>query len=198
MFLRRKSIKQTMLNSETQTDAALIADFRLTKNQQIIGELFNRYGHLVFGLAMKYLKNEADAKDAGMMIFESLPEKLIKYEVLDFKNWLYSVTKNQCLMMLRQSSRQHLLKSRLKDSPYAVMELAPEFHLHEKVELELCIEKLYEALSFLKSEQRTCVELMYLEQKSYFEIAEETGYSMKKVKSHIQNGKRNLKLLLEK
>ena len=100
-------------------------------------------------------------------------------------------------MMLRQSSRQFKLMTKLKESEQVVMELAPVFHQHEKVLLEERIEKLHKALRFLKTEQRACVELMYLEKKSYFEIAEATGYSIKKVKSYIQNGKRNLKLLLE-
>ena len=178
-------------------DARLLADFRKTKNHGYVEELFNRYAHLIFGLAMKYLKNEEDAKDAGMLIFESLPEKIVKHEISDFKNWIYSVAKNQCLMMIRQASRRLKLEKNLVAEHPGIMELAPAFHLHEKEVLEKEIEKLYEALSFLKTEQRTCVQLMYLEQKSYVEISNETGYSMKKVKSYIQNGKRNLKLMLE-
>ena len=198
MFLQRKLNTTGRQNPGEIPDARLLDDFRMSQKHKYVEELFNRYAHLIFGVAMKYLKNEDDAKDAAMLIFEALPDKIAKHEITNFKNWLYSVVKNQCLMMLRQSSRQLKLKKNLSINQSGIMELTTGFHLHEKVELEYRIEKLNEALRFLKEEQRTCVEMMYLEQKSYVEISEETGYSMKKVKSYIQNGKRNLKLMLEK
>ena len=57
--------------------------------------------------------------------------------------------------------------------------------------LEKCIEEL-------QDEQKQCVELFYIRKKPYQTIVESTGFEMKKVKSYIQNGKRNLKICMEK
>ena len=54
------------------------------------------------------------------------------------------------------------------------------------------------SLEELNPEQKQCLILFYLEKKSYQEISENTGFSLMQVKSYIQNGKRNLKILLDK
>jgi RNA polymerase sigma factor (sigma-70 family) len=68
---------------------------------------------------------------------------------------------------------------------------------HDDVnEKEINLSNLNEALKSLAEKQRICVELFYLQEKSYNEVAEITGFTMNEVKSFIQNGKRNLKIYL--
>ena len=177
------------------SDEELITEFRLTGNKKSIANLFERYAHLVFGVCMKYLKDQDAAQDAAMEIFEKLFSDLQKHEVKYFKSWLYMVTKNHCLMQLRQE--QSLRKKRIdfhKDESQLV-EIHDEWHL-EKIAAEIHLENLSAAIQKLNAEQKTCIELFYLREKSYQEIAEQTGFSLMSVKSFIQNGKRNLKIFL--
>ncbi|MEQ9468741.1 MAG: sigma-70 family RNA polymerase sigma factor [Ekhidna sp.] len=172
------------------TDELQLQFYRNTGNQEVLGELYNKYMHLVYGLCLKYLKNRDDAQDAVMSIYEQLSEKLLTTEVQHFKSWLYMVSKNHCLMQLRKKNPEVHTE--------VFMESGEEMHLNnEKMELEKDLTALEACIEELKEEQRHCVKLFFLDKKSYQQVNEETGLDMKKVKSHIQNGKRNLKMCLE-
>lgn len=142
---------------------------------------------------MKYLKDSELAKDAMMQIFEKLFVDLKRHDIEFFKAWLYRVSQNYCLMQLR--SNKHLTKS-VDEYPELGMEYKDELHPIE--EKENLLSQMEYALSELNEEQKKCVTLFYLEQKSYQEIMDLTGYSFMQVKSHIQNAKRNLKLKMER
>ncbi|WP_420316782.1 RNA polymerase sigma factor [Ekhidna sp.] len=172
------------------TDELQLKFYRNTGNQEVLGELFNKYMHLVYGLCLKYLKNRDDAQDAVMSIYEQLSEKLLTTEVEHFKSWLYMVSKNHCLMMLRKNNPEVHTE--------VFMESGEEMHLNdEKVQLEKDLTALEACIEELKAEQQQCVRLFFLKKKSYQQVKSETGIDLKKVKSHIQNGKRNLKMCLE-
>lgn len=168
----------------------LIALYREKGDMDIIGALYRRYVHLVFGICMKYLKDRETGKDAVMQIFEKLISDLENHEVQNFKSWLYVLSKNHCLMQLRKQKKE-------SDFPNLLMENYSEPHLNDKVKLEDNLIRLEECISKLKDEQKECVELFYLKQHSYEQIVSKTHYPLKKVKSYIQNGKRNLKQCLE-
>lgn len=177
-------------------DKELIAEYKKTGNKVYVGILYKRYSHLVMGLCMKYLKDEDNAQDAVINIFTKLFDDLQKHSVEYFKSWLYTFTKNHCLMQLR--SAQSKLKKDL-DYEYDVkmfVEKSEEMH-HNANKREQEYIALEKALAHLNEEQRKCVELFYMKDKSYNEIVEITGYSLNNVKSYIQNGKRNLKIKLE-
>ncbi len=163
---------------------------------EVLGRLYERYIHLVYGVALKYLKNRNEAQDATMQIFEQLVDKVIKYDIDNFKSWLHVLTRNHCLMQLRSTkgkNEQHSV-----DISSVRMENEQLLHHHdEEPRLEEQITKLERCIQKLKAEQKQCVELFYIEQKSYKEIEELTELPMKKVKSYIQNGKRNLKICIE-
>ncbi|GGG84373.1 DNA-directed RNA polymerase sigma-70 factor [Parapedobacter pyrenivorans] len=178
-----------------QSEQQLVQEYRKTGNLQLLGRLYEPYMPLVYGLCFKYYKDEAKSEDAVMQIFESLITKLRIHEVSNFKSWLYSLARNHCLMDLRIGNRisvvdidEHLVESDLFLHQHDSGERIPEERL---VLMESC-------LGELNAEQQTCVRLFYLEQKCYREVAEITGYDLNKVKSHIQNGKRNLKICMEK
>ena len=146
---------------------------------------------------MKYLKNEDRSKDAVMQIFEKLFTDLLKHKIENFKPWLHMVTRNHCLGMLRKD--QSLQKNeKIIKAEFDFMETDNDEHLIIEKEHENKLTELKNALVQLKPGQKECVELFYLQEKSYNEITEQTGYPIKKVKSYIQNGKRNLKIIMEK
>jgi len=180
------------------TDAQLVRAYVSEGNTDYFGLLFERYTHLVYGVCMKYLKNSFDAEDAVMGIFEKLMTDLKKQEIRDFKNWLYRVAKNHCLMILRKKKvRDRTEEGLILEKRQEFMEILFGGHLPgEDEDLDGILISLRDAINALREEQRKCIELMYLEMKTYDEIAQITGYDLKKVKSYIQNGKRNLKNML--
>ncbi len=150
---------------------------------------------MVLGLCLKYLKNKDAAKDATLTIFGNLLGDLQKHNIRFFKSWLYVYSKNHCLQLLRK--QQALLKKELEldESSVLIMDFNQEEHLKNKEEQIL---KLESAILLLGEEQRRCIELFYLKELSYREIVETTGLTLNEVKSHLQNGKRNLKIQMEK
>lgn len=176
----------------SRTDAELILLYQQDGDAAYIGELYKRYALLVYGLCYKYLKNEEDAKDAVTDIFEIILEKLKTHQVDYFKSWLYMVSKNQLIRI--QSKNNSLEIIDIENVSEKFMESGADLSLNRQ---EHESELLQEAISNLNDEQRTCIELFYLHQKPYLEVASMTGYDLNKVKSAIQNGKRNLKLFME-
>ncbi|HOW32039.1 MAG TPA: sigma-70 family RNA polymerase sigma factor [Bacteroidales bacterium] len=178
------------------TDEQLVSHYARLHDAEYVGQLYERYTHLVFAVCMKYLGNEEEAEDTVMLIFEKLLTELKHARIDSFKSWLYTVTKNQCLMQFRHQKTVEKSKlALLKDLESEVMESGSPMHLisgnnYDDHQLETAISRLNEA-------QRQCIILFYLEEQSYREVAETTGYSMNEVKSHLQNGRRNLKIILE-
>jgi len=197
MFLIFKNRHQKDLKQ--LSDESLIRSFAKSRDNKYISEIFSRYTHLVFGVCMKYLKNEEEAKDAVMQIFEKLITDIEEQEIKSFKSWIYTVSKNHCLMKLRKEKT--IAKNEegfRKIISTEIMELTREIHLNNEVNGEDIFEKLDMAIKKLNDKQRVCIEMLYLQNKSYGDVAGATGFTMKQVKSHIQNGKRNLKIYLEK
>lgn len=174
-------------NISKLTDAELIQAYQKKNAQKFIAELFSRYSHLVFGVSLKYLKSEPEAKDLTQDVYTVLQKKLKTHEVTNFSSWLHQLTKNECLMELRRNKRIELV-------PLIENNLEEEDSIiDEKILLETKIEKLLKELENLKPAQKECMKLFYLKKLSYKEITSSTNYSEKEVKSYIQNGKRNLK-----
>jgi len=174
------------------TDDELLKLYNADKNQQWIGILLERYTLLLLGVCMKYLKDETEAKDCVQQIFLKVLTEVGKYRVDFFKSWLYMVAKNHCLMRLRDKGAK--TPKELSDNHAATTEVDKK----ELITNEKTYDLLEEALNELNEEQRQCVILFYLKKNSYQEISEKTGFSLMQVKSYIQNGKRNLKILLDK
>jgi len=198
MFLKRIFGQNKANDLRKISDGELIRVFRSKSDNGCIEELFDRYSHLVFGVCMKYLKDIEDSKDAVMQIFENLPVILQRQKVENFSSWLYTVSKNHCLMILRKS---HSVQSQkvvyFEQIQREVVESQDIFHQHNKNDLNEKLPFLQSAIETLNEEQRKCIELIYLHDKSYHEVSSLTGYTLKQVKSYIQNGKRNLRIYLE-
>lgn len=176
------------------SDEEVVNNYRLSSDKQFVGVLFERYSPLVFGVCLKYLRNKDESKDMVINIFEKLMVDLKNFDIQKFRPWLHSVTRNHCLMFLRKANRPGTekdiddLQNKLSTSTFA------EASVDDK---EIQLSHLEKAMEELNDEQKICVTLFYLKDKSYQEIAEETGWDMNKIKSYIQNGKRNLKLILQ-
>lgn len=190
--------KQNKTAEPILTDDELISRFRISGDTRYVGALFTRYTHLVYGVCLKYLNDEENARDAVMDIFEDLMQNLQAHNPEIFKNWLYTVSKNHCLMILRKEvSADKVKKQWVASFSEEIMDSGDVLHL-DTYELDNRLSKMMDALRRLSEEQRTCLELLYLHNKSYQEVSDMTGYSMNQVKSYIQNGKRNMKNLLIK
>lgn len=170
----------------------LLRNYRLSGDLSVLAELYSPYMPLVYGVCMGYFKDEERSKDAVMEVFEELVVKLKAHVVSNFKSWLYVLCRNHCLMALRKD-KQHSSES-LDDN---FMEIEEPVHLDINVEKESELLLLEHCLQTLGKEQQTSIELFYLQEKCYKEIVELTGYELGKVKSYIQNGKRNLKNCIE-
>ena len=174
-------------------DSWLLAQYKASGDLEYLGELYNRYMHLVYGVCLNYFKEEEQSKDAVMQIFEELVLKLRKHDVQNFKSWLHVLARNHCLMAIRKSSKNPTVSIEdtfVENSTFVHLDLDDAKEQQLSV-MEKCMESLPE-------EQRRSVDLFYLQEKCYKEIAEQTGYDLLKVKSYIQNGKRNLKNCIEK
>lgn len=173
----------------------LLEKYRAELKPVWLGELYNRYSHLVFGLCLKYLKDEENARDAVLAIFEKLITDLKTREVATFQHWLYAVSRNYCLEVLRSRGREEKRKYVYHaENSVNMLEESEVISLAELKEAGL--KRLEQAIARLNNDQRQCVEMFYIEEKSYKEITETTGYSLGEVKSHLQNGRRNLRILL--
>ena len=178
---------------QNHSDEELIGLYKKSGELVIVGELYNRYTALVYGVCMKYLKDREESRDAVMQIFEKLMVTLKEHEVTVFKSWLYVTSRNYCLMALRSRKGKNFEEL----SPF-LMENGVNGHPDEGLDIESNLHRLQKCMQELGGEQKKCVELFYLEQKCYQEISDSTGYDLNKVKSYIQNGKRNLKICMEK
>lgn len=187
-----KFIKNAAKNKE-QDDATLLSQYKHTGDLEVLGVLYNRYMHLVFGVCLNYLKDEELSKDAVMQIFEELIIKLKIHEVQNFKSWLHVLTRNHCLMAMRKSAKNNTVSIEdtfVENTDFVHLDI-DDTKEHQLTAMEKCMDTLPE-------EQRLSVDLFYLQEKCYKDVAEITGYDLLKVKSYIQNGKRNLKICMEK
>jgi RNA polymerase sigma-70 factor (ECF subfamily) len=175
------------------TDQQLLQFYYADHNNEWLGILLQRYSLMLLGVCMKYLKQEEEAKDAVQQVYMKVLGELPKYKVEYFKSWVYMIAKNHCLMSLRDKGRY---KVEINEHHAIADDEQAEIKLH--IEKDRTLTNMEKALLLLNKEQQQCVTLFYLEKKSYQEITDHTGYNLLQVKSYIQNGKRNLKLLLEK
>lgn len=175
------------------SDESLLAKFMANDDLRALGELYARHSEMVYYVCLRYFKEEEKSKDAVMEIFEQLITKVKKQEIQVFSKWLYVVTKNYCLMDLR--ANKHIYEISTDEFVEFPLHLHPSENYAEKEErlsqLERCIENLPER-------QRISIDLFFINQKCYKEVVDITGYTMKDVKSYIQNGKRNLKNCMDK
>ncbi|MFI5187957.1 MAG: RNA polymerase sigma factor [Chitinophagales bacterium] len=181
------------ISNNSLTDAELVSLYKRTGDLQVLGELYQKYMDLVYGVCLKYFKEPERSKDAVIQIFEELVAKLKKYDVENFKGWLHQVAKNHCLVQLRTPKNLKTV-----EIPESLMQSEENVHLNGVMEKEENLQLLEYCLTTLSEDQRMAVQLFYLEGKCYNEIVETMGQEWKQVRSFIQNGRRNLKLCMEK
>jgi len=194
-FDEKPNLKNRALHIDQLTDLELISAYQQNGDKELVGLLFKRYMPLVYGVCLKYLKEREASRDMTMQVFEKLLLRLEDQEIVNFKSWLHVLTKNECLMLLRKQSSQNEKAQVLNGT--AFMELSIAEHPEDEA-LDDDVEKLGTCIDKLNTEQQQCIKLFYLDKKCYQEVCDQTGYDMKKVKSYLQNGRRNLKLCIEK
>jgi RNA polymerase sigma factor (sigma-70 family) len=181
------------ISSTELSDKELVALYKQTEDMEVLAILYQRYMELVYGVCLKYYKEPEMSKDAVMNIFEELVHKLKRHEVDNFRGWLHTIAKNHCLMQLRTPKN-------LKTTEFnpALVQSEDNLHLAGVLEKEEHFVQLEDCMKTLPSEQKQTIELFYLQQKCYKEIADITGHDWNKIRSFIQNGRRNLKICIEK
>ncbi len=187
MFLNR------FRKAKSLDDQTLVATYRSTGDLAVLGELYERHMNLVYAVCYNYLRHEDDAKDAVMQLFEQLVVELRRHDVQQFVPWLHTVARNHCLMQLRK--RQTQPTTVLVGDPSDGYDIADGF-MGEETDREENLSRLETCLKTLPPEQQTCLTLFYIDQKSYIEVASLTGFDLKQVKSHLQNGRRMLKICM--
>jgi len=176
-----------------RSDAELLDQFKLENDQEALAHLYLRYSDLIYGVCLKYLEDPEDAKDAVMNIYQELREKLPRHEVQQFRSWLYVLAKNHCLMILRAAKKNITVSLDTQ-----VVQSGDLSHLDSIVEKEETFKKLEKCIESLPDEQEKTIRLFYYDNKCYNEIAATTGLEWNKVRSLIQNGRRNLKNCMDK
>ena len=180
-------------NLPQEDDSSLVNAYRQSGDLEVLGRLYQRYMTLVYGVCYNYLKDEELSKDAVMQIFEELVVKLRLHEVQNFKSWLHVLSRNHCLMALRKRAKNNVISM---DDSFVEKEGFVHLDIDDTKEKQFSV--MERCMETLPEEQRICVDLFYLQEKCYKDIAEMTGFELSKVKSYIQNGKRNLKICIEK
>lgn len=176
------------------SDNELLQRYLHSRENEWLGVLLQRYTLLLLGVCMKYLKDENEARDAVQQVFLKVIQEIHKYRIEYFKSWLYMVAKNHCLTTLRDKKSRH--SEVLTDNHDPALQEETENDALPATQVSS--EMLFTSLQQLSNEQKQCVTLFYLHKKSYAEISSETGFNMMQVKSYIQNGKRNLKIIIER
>jgi RNA polymerase sigma-70 factor (ECF subfamily) len=174
-------------------DSDLLVNYKLSGDVKLLAALYERYMDLVYAVCLKYLKDQEVAKDAVMDLFAGLGEKVTKHDISNFRSWLYTVVKNHCLMQLRSASRHRSVE--LDESR---VQLQEEMHPDGTEDNQWQFNKMSECIETLSPDQKSIIQLFYLQEKCYKEISAITGIDWNKVRSLIQNGRRNLKICMEK
>lgn len=175
------------------TDSELLNYYKKNGELSYLGELYGRYQSLVYGVCLKYLKDRDESKDAVMQLFEKLIQTLRNHEVDNFKSWLYVTARNHCLMQIRARKGKFT-----QEFSAEFMENQLLLHPEDEPELEGNLTRLEKCIETLINEQKQCIQLFFLQEKCYKDIAQFTGFDLNQVKSFIQNGKRNLKICMER
>lgn len=186
-----KNINKT----DQQPDELLLESYLKSGEMDLLGVLYNRYTHLVYGICLKYFKDRFKSQDGVIDVFENVVKDIERFEIKNFKSWLYVVAKNHCLMELRKEKSERNKNEHFLATEF--MESTTQLHPIDEVDNENLEKQLKDCIEKLKIEQRKCIKLFYFENKCYKEIAQKLKTDELKVKSGIQNGKRNLKICLE-
>ncbi len=186
-------------NMRNLDDEELVSLFASTREEKFFAELYHRYRHLSFGICLKMMKDESDSMDVVSEVFRILFEKIPTANIKSFRSYIYAVSRNECIAKLRKRKTELTKMSDLKAMQDKPLDFVENKKLMALLDNEIPLDdKVEDAVQNLRAEQQTCVRLFFYENKSYKEIADQTGYSEKQVKSYLQNGKRNLRLMLEK
>lgn len=178
--------------SSSFSDSELVQQYKHTESMETLGDLYSRYMDLLYGVCLKYFKEPDEAQDAVIHIFEELVTKVKKFDIENFKGWLYQLAKNHCLMKLRSKKNQPV------NVDADLMYLTENMHLDAVMDKETNLLVMENCIEQLPEEQKAAIQLFYLQEKCYKEIAETTALDINKVRSFIQNGRRNLKICMDK
>ena len=170
-----------------RTDEAIFADFK-RGNIAALGEIYDRYGLLVYRLVYKMLNNCQEAEDLTQEIFLNLQERSnFNSQKGSFYTYLMMITRSRTIDRLRaKNSQKKFLQNTSKMND--LIGRQKSFDLTESISIDERSMKVKSALQMLSLNQRQILELAYYEGLSQSEIAKRLNIPLGTVKTHSRRG----------
>jgi RNA polymerase sigma-70 factor (ECF subfamily) len=171
-------------------DLAIIIAYRERRNATCFRLLHDRYASKIYGKALTMLKKEASAKDATQEIFTKIFLSLGKFQGQSkFSTWVYSVTYNYCIDLIRKEKRSRDLFAEEVENP-------PDLEAEEVPDAALTSMKVNELRRVLRSISETDRSLLLLKYKDGVkirEIAKMYGKNESAIKMQLKRAKEKAK-----
>ncbi len=192
-----RKLKEVILTSNAgaqPSDTELIARFLAEQNPHYFTQIYRRYAGKVYAKCLSMLQNEAWARDAVQDIFIKVFLSLSRFsEKSAFSTWLYSITYNYCIDLLRRRKKLPVLLAedvgRLGDAP------VPE--VPDSVLLEMKQERLEAVLRHLSEGDRVILLMKYLDDMPIKDMAQLFGKTESAIKMQILRAKHRAQLVYE-
>jgi RNA polymerase sigma-70 factor (ECF subfamily) len=167
------------------TDEEVIDRYLATQSSVYFSMLYDRYITKVYSKAISLLKDEAKAQDAAQEIFIKIFTHLAKFNKKSkFSTWVYSITYNFCIDVIRKSKKQSKLFSDEEAEGQEVIE-----EIDDKVLLEMELERLKTVLDLLNVDDKAVLIMKYKEGLSIKEISEVFDKTESAIKMKIKRAK---------
>ena len=168
------------------TDSELIARYLRDQNTMYFTVLYRRYAGKVFAKCISMLADEGQARDATQDIFIKVLLNLAKFtEQSSFSTWVYSITYNYCIDMIRKKKKMPLLFT--EDLGKISRETDPE--VPDSVLLELKQERLEKVIDRLPPGDKAILMMKYIDDMQIKEIGDVLGKTESAIKMQIMRAK---------
>jgi RNA polymerase sigma-70 factor (ECF subfamily) len=158
-----------------------------------LSELYDRYGRMVFSLALKITKDHRSSEEITQDVFYRIWERAYSYikEKARVRTWILTVARNRAIDVYRINKRDRTISA--ERIPFEISSKERE-NFHECVEQRQIV---WEAVSSLSSKQRKPLELAFYQGYSHSEIAKILGEPLGTVKTRIRTGLQKLRSKLK-
>ncbi|HKO05016.1 MAG TPA: sigma-70 family RNA polymerase sigma factor, partial [Candidatus Acidoferrales bacterium] len=151
------------------------------RDESALAELYDRYGSLVYGVALRVLRDVSAAEEVLQDIFHRLWNVAGRFDPArgSLPAWLAVTARHRAIDRLRQ-------REPATDSETAAAEISLPFDLEEQVFRGHMLERIRAALARMPESQRKLVELAYFEGLTHTELAERTGEPLGTIKGRLR------------
>ena len=165
--------------------------------QRAFSWLLDEFWTDVYNFQLKRVNDEVEAEDISIQTFAKAFDKLHTYdERYSFRTWLIAISKNIHIDNLRKQNESLLHLDREEKQSKTLIDETPI--IEDSLIMEQQFDYLFKSIKQLKEPYRTAIQLRYLHEKSYKEIAEEMQSPMSSVKITLLRAKKMLAEILKK